>query len=346
LALAWTLRSVLLLFFAGALVALALQRICGPLQRRLGIKAPWALTAVIVTVVAVMVLGGWLVGSRVLEQVESLRETLPRAFQALLAWLQANPLGAWLLQLWRQADLDAAGVSSIASLASAGVSGSMQAVGGVVLVVVLAVYLAADPELYRRGFLRLLPATHRAHADATLQACANELSRWMLGQASTMLIVGCLTAGGLALIGMPLAVSLGLIAGLLEFVPYFGTFVSSVLIIMVAFSEGETMVLYAAAVCAAVQMAEAYVVMPLTQRWAVRLPTVLSLLSVLIFGVLFGVAGVLLAVPLMVLTMTLVSHLWLRRPSHEGELVRQPVRPRVLPQSRATDQQGGRNVPT
>ncbi|WP_200232440.1 AI-2E family transporter, partial [Rubrivivax gelatinosus] len=98
----------------------------------------------------------------------------------------------------------------------------------------------------------------------------------------------------------------------LEFVPYFGPIISGVLIVGVALAEGEGLALQALVVCVAVQQAEGYVVQPLVQRWAVRLPPVLGMCSVLVFGVLFGLPGVLLAMPLMVLTMTLVSELYVK----------------------------------
>jgi predicted PurR-regulated permease PerM len=102
------------------------------------------------------------------------------------------------------------------------------------------------------------------------------------------------------------------LAGLLDFVPYFGPILSGVLIVAVALTEGESKALLALVVVVAVQQAEAFVVQPLAQRWAVRLPPVLGLLSVLVFGVLFGLAGVLLATPLMVLTLRVVDHLVVR----------------------------------
>ena len=125
-----------------------------------------------------------------------------------------------------------------------------------------------------------------------------------------MLAVGLLTAAGLSAIGMPLILSLSVIAAILEFVPYFGPIVTAVLIIAVAFTEGEKMALMAAVVCLAVQQLEAYVVQPVAQRWAVRLPPVLGMVAVLVFGLLFGIAGVLLAVPLMVLTLVIIRTLY------------------------------------
>lgn len=98
--------------------------------------------------------------------------------------------------------------------------------------------------------------------------------------------------------------------------------VSSILVVAVAFGEGERMALSALIVCLVVQQAEAYVVQPLTQRWAVRLAPGLSVVSVFAFSVLFGLAGAMLAVPLMVLTLVLVQRMVVERDARAAAAAR------------------------
>lgn len=309
LAVAWRLANVLLLAFAGVLLAVALRQMAEPLQRRLNMGAHWALTLVVVSLVVGLVVGSWLVGSSAVEQLQLLRETLPRALQALERWLGDRTVGRWLLDLWTQAANVPQDWQRVAGLATGTLNATIEAVGALALLLAIGIYAAADPHSYRRGFLHLVPPRRRPLAERTLGAVERDLSRWLLGQAVSMLAVGLVTMAGLAAIGMPLAVSLGVIAGLLDFVPYLGPIVSGVLIVAVALTEGENMALAAALVCLGVQQAEAYLLQPLVQRWAVRLPPVLGMLAVLVFGLLFGLSGVLLGVPLMVLTMTLVDEL-------------------------------------
>lgn len=312
LAVAWRLANVLLLCFAGVLLSLALLQLSGPLQRRLGLGPRWALGVVVVGLAVALLGGSWLVGSSAVEQLQLLRETLPRALAALGRWLAERPAGRWLLALWSQAANVPQDWQRVAGLATGTLNATVEAAGAAVLLVAIGVYAAADPDTYRRGFLQLVPPQRRLLAARTMQAVERDLSRWLLGQAVSMLAVALVTAGGLAAIGMPLAVSLGVIAGLLDFVPYIGPIVSGVLIVAVALTEGEGTALAAALVCLGVQQGEAYLLQPLVQRWAVRLPPVLGLLAVLVFGLLFGLSGVLLGVPLMVLSMTLVNE-WVVR---------------------------------
>lgn len=314
LLLAWRLASVLLLAFAGLLVALALLQ-ASALLRRHGLgrqPSPRGALLVVVLVLLLLLAGGsWLAGNGIAEQLQSLRDTLPQALAAVRKWLSGYAPGRWLLEVWSAAAPNKPeDWQQLAGLATNTVNAMVGAAGILVLVVAIGLYLAADPDTYSRGLLRLVPAPRRALAARTLGASGRQLSRWLLGQGVSMLAVGALTAAGLLLIGMPLALPLALIAGLLDFVPYFGPLVSGVFIVAVALTVGESMALWAALVCFAVQQFEAYVVVPLAQRWAVHMPPVLGMLSVLVFGVLFGLPGVLLAMPLTVLTMTLVDELY------------------------------------
>lgn len=311
IALAWVLADVLMLVFAALLFALVLRALAGPLEAR-GLSPRLALPLVLAALAAVLVGSFWLVGAGATEQLQALRETLPRAWTAFLIWLGEYPSGRWLLSLWDSAK-PFEDWSRLAGLATGTLNAATGAVGALVLLLVVGIYLAADPATYRRGLITLVPPPRRSLATRTLDAAGRDLSRWLLGQAVSMAVVGALTGIGLALIGSPLVLSLSLIAGLMEFVPYFGPIVSGVLIVGVALAEGEGLALQALIVCVAVQQAEGYIVQPLVQRWAVSLPPVLGICSVLVFGVLFGLPGVLLAMPLMVLTMTLVSELYVRR---------------------------------
>lgn len=308
-ALVLALRDALLVVFAAVLVALPLHAASARVSRFWRGSRRFAL-GVVVAALGLLAAGcSWLAGELVASQLQLLSETLPRALAGLESWLAGTRLGSWVLELWRWVELAPQDVSRLAGLAGGTVNAGMQAAGAVTLVLVLGVYLAADPNLYLTGLLRLLPGAAHSRTRAVLERCGHQLSRWLQGQALAMGVVAVMTTAGLALIGMPLALTLGLLAGLLEFVPYVGTFTSSVLIVTVAFTGGEQMALQAALVCAVVQLAEAYVVMPLSQRWAVRMPPALALLAVMVFALLLQLPGVLLAVPLMVLLMTVVVEL-------------------------------------
>ena len=187
--------------------------------------------------------------------------------------------------------------------------GTLNVVANLLLVVV-GIYLAADPGLYFRGTLRLLPRAIRPRASAALSSAAATLRKWLGGQLMAMLLVGVLTFIGLALLDIPLALSLATIAGLLEFVPFLGPIIAAIPAVLIAFTHEPATGLYVAVLYFGIQQLEGYVLMPLVQRWAVALPPALGALSVVVFAVIFGLPGALFAVPLAIVVMVLVDELY------------------------------------
>ena len=306
LTLLWRLRQPLMLFFGAVLMAATLRAMADPLARLARLPQRVATAHVL----AALVLAGWLcislIGDPLSQQLQALRVELPRAWAALQQWLARMPLGHRLLDLagdLRDGGLPWAGIAGAAT-------GALHAVGTAVLIVLTGVYLAFDVRLYRNGLLKLLPPARREAGTHALDAAGEALTRWVRGQAVAMLAIGAAVAIGLSLLGMPMALALGLIAGLLEFVPFVGPIASGLLAVLVAFVQGPQQALYVAALFVGLQQVENHLLVPLVQRWAVQLPPVLSLLAVVVFGTLFGVEGVILGTPLMVVAVVLIRKLY------------------------------------
>ena len=305
--LAWHLRQVVLLLFGGLIVASGLAALASLVRRVTGLSHRWSVAGSVMLLLFASVAGGWLAGGPLAEQLSAMREQLPEAFEAVKSWLNGRPLGLRVLEVWNTTSQD--GISWSRVVGAAGIT--LGALGSFGLMILLGIYLAAEPQLYRQGFLSLMPSAQRPKAIDTLDACADAMGRWLKGQGVSMLLVGTATGLGLALLGIPLALILGLIAGLLAFVPFFGPIASGLLAVLLAFTEGPETALYVAGLCILIQQIEGNLLMPFIQRWAVQLPPVLGLLAVVIFAGLFGLAGVLFATPLMVMLMVLVKKLYI-----------------------------------
>lgn len=303
---AWRLSDVVLLMFGAVIVAVALKAFAALLQRVLPMPPRLAVLAAVLLTLAVTLSGSWLIGDRLVEQTEVLRQRLPEALAALEAWARGQPIGRAVLTLWGNTQAEDLPWARVANAATR----TLGAIGNVGLMLLLGVYLALDPALYRRGLVRLVPPGWRARIDDALLASTQALSQWLMGQGISMLFVGTSTAVGFAFLDMPLAITMGVIAGVLAFVPFFGPIASGILAVLLAFMEGPTQALYVAGLCIVIQQIEGNVLMPFVQRWAVDLPAVLGIVSAVVFGLLFGLAGVILATPLMVVVRVLVDKLY------------------------------------
>lgn len=301
----WKIKSVLILFFAGVVMATAIHAGSRPLVRYGRMSSTIAVGVVFALLIVLLVGGTYLFGKQVHTQTEALWQAITEAWGKAQEYIESTPLGATLMENLQGAT-DSGTVSSVAK-------GTATVFGGLadlILVLFLSMYLAVSPESYRNGFLLLLPPAHRPRVSDALDASGIALRKWLVGQLGAMLMVGVVTAIGLWAVGVPLAIPLGILAGILDFVPVIGPFVAAIPGILIAFAHGPQVALYAALVYIAVQFLEGNVVMPLAQKWAVSLPPALGLLSIVAFGLVFGVMGVLFAIPLTVVIVVLVQKLY------------------------------------
>jgi predicted PurR-regulated permease PerM len=172
--------------------------------------------------------------------------------------------------------------------------------------------------LYRNGALRLLPPVRRPQVGRALDDAGRALRKWLVAQIIVMIAVGLMSGVGLAMLGVPLALSLGLLAGLLEFIPVVGPIVSAIPGVLLAFAKGPETALYVVILYVVVQQIESNILTPLIQRWAVELPPVIALLSIVACGLLFGVMGVIFATPMAVVIMAMVQHLYVEDTLENG----------------------------
>jgi predicted PurR-regulated permease PerM len=186
------------------------------------------------------------------------------------------------------------------------VTATFGALANVVLVLFMAVLFAAQPKLYVDGTLRLVPKHKRERVAEVMQQVGDTLLRWMVGQLCLMLFVAVASAVGLWLLGVQAALALGLIAGLLTFIPFLGPLLGGLLMILVSLSDGMMTAAWVALLYIGIQSVEG-LLEPLVQQKAVYLPPVLLLVAQLALGVLVGLVGVVLATPLAAALMVLVQ---------------------------------------
>jgi predicted PurR-regulated permease PerM len=307
---AWKLASVLLLVFGGILLAVVVRLAAGALARLLPIPERWAAVIVIIAAIVVLAAASYFFGKEVASQLSQLRQALPQALSRAEQWLNQMGLSGQSLVPSGKSGQNSS-LSGILSTASA----TFTFLTDLLVVLFVAAYLSVNPGLYVRGAIALLPARRQPTARTAFESAGRALRGWLLGQLVSMLSVGLLTGLALWLVGVPLPLALGLLAGLLEFVPIVGPFAAAVPGILLGFMVSPTMALYAAGVYLVVQQLESNLITPLAQKWAVRLPPALGIIAIVAFGILFGLPGLLFATPLTVVIMVLVERLYLQQPA-------------------------------
>ncbi len=306
----WNAADVLLLFFSGILLAVLLRALTELVSAHTRLTGRWAYGAVVLALVALFAGSGWLFASDLGGEIDNLSETAPQSIGQLTTQIRQYEWGQALLERVPTEVGDGTSgrlLSQVLSGASQGVT--LLAYLGIIVVVGL--YLAAEPDLYVNGFVRLFPPQKRESIRDILHDVGETLQLWLLAQLLSMTTVGILIALGLWLLGMPLVLTLSLIAGLSEFIPSIGPLLGAIPAVLVALTVGPTKVLQVVALFVVVQIAESNLIMPLIQKWAVEIPPALLIVTILMMGLLFGWLGAFVATPLLAVTILLVKELYI-----------------------------------
>lgn len=305
--LAWQLRVILLMLFGAVVVATIFRALADAVADWTGCRRGLATAISIAAILGTLVLLIVVFGSHVVQQVAALRETLPAAWRAFEARVGDLGLGRQLANLVQS--IQAPGASSFSTFGR-----TVLSIGGgiadVLIVLFAGVFLAAQPRFYQEGAIKLVPKSRRSLAADAMIDSERALRLWLRGQLIAMLAVGLLTGAGLWLLGLPSAFALGLLAGLLEFIPFAGPILAAIPAILLALAVSPDLALWVALLYLAVQQLEGYLLTPMVQQYAVELPGVVLLFSLLAFGSIFGPLGVILAAPLAVVTYVLVKRLY------------------------------------
>jgi predicted PurR-regulated permease PerM len=305
----WQLRTLVVMLFGAIVIATVFRAIALPLQRRLHLPERASVAAAVLLVFGLVGAIAGLFGAEIVRQVATLDETLPRA----LAVLQQQLAGIGLadnLRGWLTAPSPAGGnvVSSITRFLvslSGGIADTLVVLFG-------GIYLAFQPRLYRTGAIKLVPASKRDLVAEAMDDSESALRLWLKAQLLSMVVVGLLTAFGLYLIGIPSWLVLGLIAFALDFIPFAGPLIAAAPAVLLALAIDPTLVIWVIGLYLLVQQLEGNILYPVVQQWAVKIPAVVLLFSLIAFGTLFGVLGVIFAAPLTVVAYVLVKRLYVR----------------------------------
>ena len=284
----------LLLVFAAVVFATMLDGGTRLLGRVLPIPRGWRLLITCLAVAAFLAWTIYFAGSQIAGQFEALRLVVEAQHGRVFDWAHARGL----LPKTGGGQAIANEVMGSVDRLTAWVGSALGAVSSMAMILVLGLFIAAEPRLYERGFAWLLPIERRADFYATSERMGFTLRRLMFGRLIGMAVEGFGTGIALSLAGVPMAALLGLLTGVLAFLPNIGAIVSGVLIVLVGFSGGVDTGIWAIIIYVAVQVIDGNIIVPWVARRSVDLAPALILASQLLFGTLFGVVGLAMADPI------------------------------------------------
>ena len=314
---------VILIVVAAVLVAAFFRGIGRWLAHRTSLPRGWA---VLIAVVGTFILVGgvgWALSPYVSEQVRELQQQLPSSLQEAKQQLRQTSWGDEALTYIQENDPLQKARQNSGKFFSA-VFGIFGILGDLYIILFMGFLITASPKPYQRGIVQLVPKAHRKRTQEVLKTLGVTLRSWLAGKLLSMLIVAVFTWLGLWLVGIPLALILGIIAGLLAFVPNFGPLIALLLGVIVALPYGFNKVLLTAVVYITAQLVESNFLTPMIQRHQISLPMAMVLFAQLVLGVFSGVLGLILATPVFALVMVLVKMLYVEDVLGDDEQLLEP----------------------
>ena len=311
LLLKWLLVSavnVLMLLFAGILSAVFVRGLSRFIFGRFGLSEKVGIAVTLLTLLGGFALFVVLLAPQLADQVPKLAEELPKAIDALR---KKTDVFRWLEDFIASGDGQAPVFTDQLTSRVFGIfATTFGVIAGFFVIFFVGLYLSFTPHYYIQGILGLLPSGWRGRADEIFEALAHTLSHWLIGRFVGMLVISIASYAGLLLLGIPLPLSLAVLAGLLTFIPNIGPILSAVPPVLLGYMQTPSTALYVIFLYLFIQGVESYLITPLVQQREVSLPPVLTLASQILFATLFGFLGLALATPLTASGLILVKMLY------------------------------------
>jgi len=327
----WHFAATLFLIFAGMLLGVALNAMTNMLGRVVGLTHSLRLTIVCLVLAGLLSGVVFLGGATIAQQATVLSGTIKSQLVGVKAFLDRHGIDTSYFELGSPAapltdsstpatsgaptTHDLPGAGAFASSGGAIVSqtlklllGTVSAVGNFFIVLFLGLTFAAQPNVYRTGLLFMAPVRHRARATVIVDRIGETLERWLIAQIITMFAIFLVTWIGLAIIGIQSSFILGIQAGLLGFIPTVGALIGGLIVVLASLASGWVAAASAFVLFLGVHAMESYILTPIIQRHALDIPPATLFAFQILLGIVFGIWGLALALPLMAIVKVMIDY--------------------------------------
>jgi predicted PurR-regulated permease PerM len=300
--------NILLMAFAGVLIAVYFQGLAEFLEKKLKLNRKSAYITSITGSLLLLVLLTGFIGATIQRQAVELSDALPNTIHTAREKLSHSTIGQRILKY-------SAGDNSqkLLDTASTFFSTSFGVVGELYIILFFGIFFTADPSLYRKGILSLFPRNKKNTGETILNRIGVALKGWLKSILISMVVITILLACGLALIGLPVTIVLGLFAGMLEIIPNFGPIIAMIPGVLLGLTISTKTAVIVALTYITCQTIVGSFVTPLVQKKIIHLPPAVTFMSQLIMGILSGVLGIILAVPILSIIIILIDELYVKR---------------------------------
>jgi len=313
----WYSLQVLFLLFAGVLLAILLRGLADLLSENCGIGPKTSLAIVIIVLAVVIVGGGWIFADKLIAQLSQLVDQLPHTIETLKLRLNQTSWGRLALRTMPSGQNGQAWATQFFGSVPWFFSSAASAIVTTFVILVIGLYMAAEPRMYIRGALWLIPRDRRDRVAEVMGAVGYTLKWWLIGQSIDMLIIGSATAIAMWIIGVPLALLIGFITGIFNFIPNFGPLFGLTPAVLLALSDSPEKALWVILAFIVLQSIEGYLLLPMILRRAVDVPAAIGIATQVLLSLLAGGLGLALAAPLAAATLVIVKMLYVEDVLHE-----------------------------
>ncbi|MEO6358485.1 MAG: AI-2E family transporter [Ferruginibacter sp.] len=300
--------SVFLLILAGALIAIFFHGLSALICRKTKWKQGICLAIAVIGIVVLTAGLLWLMGAKIQAQVATLSDTLPSTIENAKAQLSQNSIGKKIVEKASAPET----MEKAKALASTFFKTTFGVFGDIYVVLFLGIFFTVSPGVYKKGMVQLIPKKGQRKGEDILNKLNDNLKKWLKGKFFAMLVVFILTSIGLLILGTPLWLVLALIAGLLNFIPNFGPLIAMIPAVLVGLMQGPATAAIIAGMYILIQVVESNFITPMVQQKLVSIPPALIISAQLLISPLTGGWGLVLATPLMLITMILVQELYIK----------------------------------
>jgi predicted PurR-regulated permease PerM len=303
--------DILLMVLAGSLIAVYFHGLGDAIQRRTKLKRKSAMLISIIG--SVIILGAlfWFMGTKIQQQVAELSNSLPHTLNNARAKLAQTTAGQKVLD-----SISGDNSAKLMSTVQGFFSTTFGVLGDMYIILFLGIFFTSNPSLYKDGILILVPRSKKALGKHIMDRISLSLKGWLKGTLFSMFLITILLGIALTIVGMPVALILALITGLLEIVPSLGSLIAMIPGVLLALTVSTNMAILVAIIYIVAQTIVANIITPLIQKKMINLPPALTLISQLIMGTASGALGVILAVPLLAILIVLVDELYVKKIAH------------------------------